>query len=66
MARFARITLKSNSRAQIERRVFEVQDPTSEELAAYTKEQVEVWKTVRDSGMPPDWPSAGGADATGA
>ena len=40
-------------RAQIERQAFEVQDSTPEELAAYTKEQVEVWKTaVRDSGMP--------------
>ena len=42
-------------RAQIERQAFEVQDSTPEELAAYTKEQVEVWKTaVRDSGMPLD------------
>ena len=40
-------------RAQIERQAFEVQDSTPEDLAAYTKEQVEVWKTaVRDSGMP--------------
>ena len=40
-------------RALIERQAFEVQDSTPEELAAYTKEQVEVWKTaVRDSGMP--------------
>ena len=40
-------------RAQIERQSFEVQDSTPEELAAYTKEQVEVWRTaVRDSGMP--------------
>ncbi len=42
-------------RTQIERQSFEVQDSTPEELAAYTKEQVEVWKTaVRDSGMPLD------------
>jgi len=42
-------------RSQIERQAFEVQDSTPEELAAYTREQVEVWKTaVRDSGMPLD------------
>jgi len=42
-------------RAQIERQAFEVQVSTPEELAAYTREQVEVWKTaVRDSGMPLD------------
>jgi tripartite-type tricarboxylate transporter receptor subunit TctC len=40
-------------REQIARQAFEVQGSTPEELAAYTKEQVEVWKTaVRDSGMP--------------
>ena len=40
-------------RAQIELQAFEVQDSTPDELAAYTREQVEVWKTaVRDSGMP--------------
>ena len=40
---------------QIERHAFEVQDSTPEELAAYTKEQLKVWKTaVRDSGMPLD------------
>ena len=39
-------------REQIERQAFEVQGSTPEELAAHTKEQVEVWKTaVRDSGM---------------
>ena len=40
-------------RAQIERQAFEVQPSTSEELAAHTREQLEVWKAaVRDSGMP--------------
>jgi tripartite-type tricarboxylate transporter receptor subunit TctC len=40
-------------REQIERQSFDVQGSTPEELAAFTKEQVEVWKTaVRDSGMP--------------
>ena len=40
-------------RAQIERQAFEVQPSTPEELAAHTREQLEVWKSaVRDSGMP--------------
>lgn len=40
-------------REQIARQAFDVQVSTPEELAAYTKEQAEVWKTaVRDSGMP--------------
>ena len=39
-------------RELIERQAFDVQSSTPEELAAYTKEQVEVWRTaVRDSGM---------------
>jgi tripartite-type tricarboxylate transporter receptor subunit TctC len=39
-------------RELIERQAFDVQSSTPEELAAYTKEQVDVWKTaVRDSGM---------------
>ena len=39
-------------REQIERQAFDVQSSTPEELAAYTKEQAEVWRTaVRDSGM---------------
>jgi len=47
------ILRRQEVRAQIERQAFEVQDSTPEELAAYTKEQLEVWKTaVRDSGMP--------------
>jgi hypothetical protein len=52
MVRFARITLKSNSRTQIERQAIEAQDSTPEELDPYTKEQVEAWKTVCDSGLP--------------
>jgi tripartite-type tricarboxylate transporter receptor subunit TctC len=40
-------------REQIERQWFEVQGSTPEELAAFTKEQVDVWKiAVRDSGIP--------------
>lgn len=40
-------------REQIARQGFEVQSSTPEELAAYTKEQLEVWRSaVRDSGMP--------------
>jgi tripartite-type tricarboxylate transporter receptor subunit TctC len=40
-------------REQIARQAFDVEGSTPEELAAYTKEQAEVWKTaVRDSGMP--------------
>jgi tripartite-type tricarboxylate transporter receptor subunit TctC len=47
------ILRRPDVRAQIEGQAFEVQDSTPEELAAYTKEQVQVWKTaVRDSGMP--------------
>jgi tripartite-type tricarboxylate transporter receptor subunit TctC len=42
-------------REQIERQSFDVQGSTPEELTAYTKEQLEVWKTaVRDSGIPLD------------
>jgi tripartite-type tricarboxylate transporter receptor subunit TctC len=42
-------------REQIARQAFEVQSSTPEELAAYVKDQAEVWKNaVRDSGMPLD------------
>ena len=42
-------------REQIERQSFEVQGSTPEELAVFTREQLEVWKTaVRDSGIPRD------------
>ena len=40
-------------REQIARQAFDVQVSTPEELAAYTKEQAQVWKAaVRDSGIP--------------
>jgi tripartite-type tricarboxylate transporter receptor subunit TctC len=42
-------------REQIERQSFELQGSTPEELAAFTKEQLETWKTaVRDSGIAQD------------
>jgi tripartite-type tricarboxylate transporter receptor subunit TctC len=47
------ILKRPDVREQIARHAVDVQTSTPEELAAYTKEQVEVWKTaVRDSGMP--------------
>jgi tripartite-type tricarboxylate transporter receptor subunit TctC len=42
-------------REQIERQSFELQGSTPEELAAFTREQLNTWKTaVRDSGIPQD------------
>ena len=47
------ILKRPDVREQIERQAFDVQGSTPEELAAYTKEQAQVWKiAVRDSGMP--------------
>jgi tripartite-type tricarboxylate transporter receptor subunit TctC len=46
------ILARPDVREQIARQAFEVQGSTPEELAAYVKEQVEVWRTaVRDSGL---------------
>jgi tripartite-type tricarboxylate transporter receptor subunit TctC len=42
-------------REQVERQSFELQGSTPEELAAFTKEQLDTWKAaVRDSGIPQD------------
>jgi tripartite-type tricarboxylate transporter receptor subunit TctC len=42
-------------REQIERQSFEVQGSTPEEMAAFVREQLDVWKTaVKDSGIAPD------------
>jgi tripartite-type tricarboxylate transporter receptor subunit TctC len=47
------ILARSDVREQIARQAFEVQTSTPEELAAYTKEQMEVWKkAVQASGLP--------------
>lgn len=47
------ILKQAEVRQQIARQGFEVQSSTPEELATYTKEQLEVWRSaVRDSGMP--------------
>lgn len=47
------ILARPEVREQIARQAFEVQSSSPEELAAYVKEQVEVWRTaVRDSGLP--------------
>ncbi len=47
------ILAKPDVRELIERQVFDIQTSTPEELAAYTREQVESWKkAVADSGMP--------------
>jgi tripartite-type tricarboxylate transporter receptor subunit TctC len=44
---------RSEVREQIARQAFEVQSSTADELAAYTKEQVTVWKkAVQSSGLP--------------
>ena len=44
---------RSEVRDQIARQAFEVQSSTADELAAYTKEQVAVWKkAVQASGLP--------------
>lgn len=44
---------RSEVREQIARQAFEVQSSTADELAAYTKEQVTVWKNaVQSSGLP--------------
>ena len=42
-------------REQIERQSFEVQGSTPEEMGAFVREQLDVWKTaVKDSGIAPD------------
>ena len=47
------ILARAEVREQIGRQAFEVQPSTPEELAAYTKEQMEVWKkAVQASGLP--------------
>jgi tripartite-type tricarboxylate transporter receptor subunit TctC len=47
------ILARPEVREQIARQAFEVQSSAPEELAAYVKEQVEVWRNaVRESGMP--------------
>ena len=44
---------RSEVREQIARQAFEVQSSTADELAAYTREQVTVWKkAVQSSGLP--------------
>ena len=49
----AAILVRPEVREQIARQAFEVQASTPEELAAYTKEQVNVWKkAVQASGLP--------------
>ena len=47
------ILARPEVREQIARQAFEVQTSTPEELAAYTKEQADVWrKAVQASGLP--------------
>ena len=47
------VLARADVRELIERQVFDIQTSTPEELAAYTREQVESWKkAVADSGMP--------------
>lgn len=46
---------RADVREQIQHQGFEVSESTPDELAAFTREQLEVWKTaVRESGIPQD------------
>ena len=49
------VLARAEVREQIARQYFEVQSSTPEELAAFTKEQLELWKiAVKESGIAPD------------